>query len=476
MKIQKSLMAFVLAVVMLFTCVVPSFATTEEDWVELWESSNADAGIIMFVGSNESERNFSWYSSAEGENSVVISTNKDLSSPEIFKGTQFNSVEGSVVNKVTVTGLKENTTYYYKCLSPNFESKVYSFKTDGGAEFSAMYVTDVHITSIDDYNPNSLSDTSYRFHETVKDALSNNKNISLLLSAGDQATEGLESEYRAFTASDEMKGLSIATAMGNHDRKGAAYKDFKNVPNEDSEAFIRSYNGTDYWFVKGEALFLVMDSNSGNALAHADFVKRAVEANPQVKWRIMMFHHDLYSGRIPHRESENNLLRTIWGPIADEFGIDLVLLGHSHYYTVTDVLYKNERVEELKPEMVDPKGTIYAVSCSLGRPRDDDDVGLNDEWIGFDYLTDVATYFTLDFKADSVTVNSYELGKDAPIQTFTITKTTANGGHEETGFFISIKDVVVRFLGAVYTIFNNFNSYDDLKEHGYDVELSDFFG
>lgn len=473
---MKRFLSIIIVIIMLFTLAIPSFAVSKEEWQKLWESDNSDAGIIMFVGSNESERNFSWYSSAEGESSVVISEHKDLSSPEIFKGTQFNSVEGSVVNKVTVTGLKENTTYYYKCVSPNFESKVYSFKTDGGAEFSAMYVTDVHITAIDDANENSLSDTSYRFHETVRDALEKNKNISLLLSAGDQATEGLESEYRAFTTSDLLKRMTVATAMGNHDRKGAAYKDFKNVPNEDTEASIRSYNGTDYWFTKGDALFLVMDSNSGNAMAHADFVERAIELNPDVKWKIMMFHHDLYSGRIEHRESENNLLRTIWGPIADEFGIDLVLLGHSHYYTVTDVLYKNERVEELKSEMVDPKGTIYMVSCSLGRPRDDDDMGLNEQWVGFDYLTDVATYFTLDFKENSITVNSYELGKKTPIQTFTITKTTNDGGHPDISFFTSVKDGIVRFLGAVYTIFNNFNSYDDLKEHGYSVELSDFFG
>ncbi len=473
---MKKVFSIILAITMLFTLAVPSFALSEEAWAKVWSSDNADAGVIMFVGSNETERNFSWYSSAEGDSSVIISKNKDLSSPETFKGTQFNSIEGNIVNKATVTGLEENTTYYYKCVSPNFESDVYSFKTDGGSDFSAMYVTDVHITAIDDENENSLRDTSYKFHETVEEALSKNKDISLILSAGDQATEGLESEYRAFTTSDLLKGMTVATAMGNHDRKGAAYKVFKNVPNEDTDASIRSYNGTDYWFTKGDALFLVMDSNSGNAMAHADFVERAIEANPNVKWKIMMFHHDLYSGRIPHRESENNLLRTIWGPIADEFGIDLVLLGHSHYYTVTDVLYKNEAVEELKSEMVDPKGTIYMVSCSLGRPRDDEEIGLNDEWIGFDYLTQNSVYNILDFTEDSITVNSYEAGKDEPINTFKITKTTENGGHQETDFLTDVKNAFLRFAGAVYTIFNNFNSYDDLKEHGYDVELSDFFG
>lgn len=476
MKATKKLLSVIIAVVMLVTMTLPSFAVSKEDWESVWTSDDANAGIIMFVGSNESERNFSWYSENESEPFVTVSENEDLSSAKIFKGECVEALENGFSNKVTVTGLSENTIYFYKCTSDGFESEIYSFKTIEGTDFSAMYVTDVHITQIDDANENSLSDTSYRFNETFEDALSKNENISLILSAGDQATEGLENEYKALTASDLFKGVSFATAMGNHDRKGAAYKVFKNVPNEDTEASIRSYNGTDYWFVKGNALFLVMDSNSGNGAAHADFVEKAIEANPDVKWKIMMFHHDLFSGRIPHRESENKLLRLIWGPIADEFGIDLVLLGHSHYYTVTDVLYKNESVADLESEMVDPAGTVYMVSCSLGRPRDDEEIGLNDEWIGFDYLTEKATYNILDFTEDSITVSSYELGEEDPFNTFTIKKTTNDGGHKDIGFLTSLKNGFVRFAGAIYTVFNNFNSYDDLKEHGYEVKLSDFFG
>lgn len=472
---RNKLFAFILAGVMLLAIPFPAFAVSEEDWEQVWSSDDAAAGIIMFVGNDESERNFSWYSETESEPYVTISTKKNLSSAEVFTGTCIEAVENGFANKVTVSGLSENTTYYYRCTSESFTSEVYSFKTDGGSDFSAMYVTDIHITQNDEDNENSLSDTSFRFNEIFEDALLKNSDISLILSAGDQATEGLESEYKALTASDLFKSVSVATAIGNHDRKGIAYKSFKNLPNEDTEAAIHSYNGTDYWFVKGDVLFLVTDSNSGNGAAHADFVERAVEANPDVKWKVMMCHHDLYSGRIPHRESECKLLRMIWGPIADEFGIDLVLLGHSHYYTVTDVMYKNKSVADLESEMIDPAGTVYMVSCSLGRPRDDDETGLND-WIGFDYLTENATYNILDFTADSITVSSYEPGEDSPFNTFTIKKTSDNGGHEETGFFTSIKNGFVRFAGAIYTIFNNFSICSDLKEKGYDVKISDFYG
>lgn len=469
---SKKLFSVLLAVFMLVSTAIPSFATDDIAWDIVWESDDTDAGIIMFVGSDESERNFSWYSDTQSEPYVKIAKDILMLSSSTFKGTSVAAPDGDYANKVTVSGLEEGTTYFYQCVSGDYTSSVYSFKTESGTDFSAMYVTDVHITLNDDEKENSLKETSYRFNETYKAALSNNSNISLILSTGDQATEGLESEYKALTASPLFKSVSISTAIGNHDRKGVAYKTFTNVPNEDTESSVNSYVGKDYWFVKGDVLFLVMDSNNGNGADHADFIERAIESNPDVKWKVMVCHHDLYSGRIPHRESENKLLRLIWGPIADEFGIDLVLLGHSHYYTVTNVLYNNKNVSELESEMVDPAGTVYMVSCSLGRPRDDEEIGLND-WVGFDYLTENATYNILDFTEDSITVNSYELGEDEPFNSFTITKTTNEGGHKEISAFQSLWNGFVRGIGKIYALFNNIGVYSDLKEKGYEIDFFD---
>lgn len=456
---------------MLFTVSFQSLALSGASWDDVWSTADAEAGVIMFVGSSESERNFSWYSASESVPTVTVSKYRSLLDATVFKGYSVKAPDGDFANKVTVTGLEYNTRYYYRCESAGFKSDVYSFKTADDTTFSAMYVTDIHITRDDSENPDSLKDSAEKFSGVFDEALSKNSDISLILSAGDQATQGLESEYKRLTAGENLKSVSFATTMGNHDRKGIAYKTFKNVPNEDKEANIISYNGSDYWFVKGNALFLVMDSNSGNGQAHADFVKRAIEANPDVKWKIMMCHHDLYSGRIPHRENENQFLRMIWGPIADEFGIDLVLLGHSHYYTVTNVLFNNKTVESLQPQMTDPEGTVYMVSCSVTRPRNDDVIGLNDEWIGASHLTNNATYNILDFTEDSVTVNSYEEGADKPFNTFTVTKTSADGGHREISEFTEVKNLFVRLVGMIYTYFNNYSIYFELKEKGYDVDF-----
>ncbi len=471
-SISKKVLSVFLAVLMLATMALPSFAMSESEWDSVWESDDAAAGIVIFVGSDETERNLSWYSDAESEPYVKLSEDELMTSAKTFKGVCVAAPDGDYSNKVTVTGLAEGTTYYYQCVSGDYTSSVYSFTTDSGTDFSAMYVTDVHVTANDDENENVLYDTAYKFSNTIEAALSNNPDVSLVLSTGDQATEGLEVEYKAYCANPYLSSLSLATTIGNHDRKGVAYKTFTNLPNEDTEAMITSYIGEDYWFVKGDVLFLVMDSNSGNGEAHAGFIEAALEANPDVKWKVMMCHHDLYSGRIPHRESENALLRMIWGPIADEYGIDLVLLGHSHYYTVTNVLYNNKNVSDLESEMVDPAGTVYMVSCSITRPRSDDEIGLND-WVGYDYLTDEATYNILDFTENSITVNSYELGSNEPFNSFSITKTTNDGGHKETGFFQSIWNGFVRKVGAVYALFNNIGVYSDLKDDGYDVNFFD---
>lgn len=467
-KISKQILAIVLALSVMMSMTVTSFASFST-WDIAWNTDDAKAGITVFVGSNETERNFSWYSATESSPSVRIG--ESTLSLKTVNGTCVKAPDGDYANKVTVTGLKADTKYYYQCVSGDFTSKIYSFETHSGDDFSAIYVTDVHVTQNDINDENSLYNTSKMFNNTLRDALSKNDDISLVLSAGDQATQGLESEYKAYSVGMYGTGLSVATAIGNHDRKGVAYKTFTNMPNEDTES-LSLYIGNDYWFVKGDVLFLVMDSNNGNGTGHASFIESAIKANPNVKWKVMMCHHDLYSGRIPHRESENSILRMIWGPLADEYGIDLVLLGHSHYYTVTNVLNNNKVVSPLAAEMIDPEGTIFMVSCSLGRARNDEEIGLN-SYVGFDYLTENAVYNILDFTQDSITVNSYELGAEKAFNTFTIKKTTADGGHGEIGYFTSLWNKFVRTVGAVYTLFNNITLYSDLKDAGYDIDFMD---
>ena len=471
---MKKLLCVLLTVILVATSAIPVFAADNAQWDAIWESDDTKSGLMMFVGSDETERNFTWYTETENTPVVSVSKNALLIDADEFKGTTEKASDGDFVNHVTVTGLEYSTTYYYKATSGDYESAVYSFTTAAADEFKAVYMTDIHISDNSEENPDSLYNTSLGLNNALEDALAREEDIDLLISAGDQASDGLEAEYKAFTASPLLKTMSVATTIGNHDRKGVEYKTFTNLPNEYEEAKVSSYIGDNYWYVKGDVLFLMVDTNNASGEDHAAFVAKAVSANPDVKWKVLVAHHDLYSGRIPHRESENRLIRLMWAPIVDEYGIDLVLLGHSHFYTVSNVLYNNKTVAPLASEMIDPAGTIYMVSCSINRPREEDELGLNEKLIGFDYLTLEPTYNILTCNEDSITVESYEVGADEAFNSFTITKTTKDGGHEYKEFsIVTMFNNLVRKFGTIYAIFNNIGRYSDLKEDGFDVNFFD---
>ena len=467
--VSKKLLCVLLSVAVMAVSLVPSFALGEANvWETLWESEY-DNGVVLFPGSNNSEMNVSWYSETESEPVVILSDAYSVTAEcEEFTGNCVQAPDGDYANKVTLTGLEAGKTYSYKCISEGFESKTYYFKTDENEnEFSALYMTDIHI-SFSNEDDTSIKETARKFNSLLSEAYLMHS-PSILLSTGDQASEGMESEYKGLSSATVLKSIPIATTIGNHDRKGVAYKTFNNVPNED-DPMVSSYVGSDYWFVKGDVLFLVMDSNNASGIDHRSFVKDAVKANPDAKWKVMMAHHDLYSGRIPHRESENQLLRLLWAPIADEFGIDLVLLGHSHYYTVTNVMYNNKAVADYAETMTDPEGTIYMVSGSITRPRDDDEIGLNEDWIGYANVPDQqAIYNVLDFTEESITVSSYYQGTTEPFNSYSIVKTSKDGAHPDK--MTPIYNPIVRFIGTVYAIFNNIGVYSDLNEDGYEVDF-----
>ncbi len=468
---MKKTLSIILALTLVFSFSLSSFAVTEQNWDTYWETEEAQAGVTMFPGSDETGRNFSWYSEKDSKSEVVI-TDVEAGTEKTFSGTAVKTYSGDYANKVSVTGLEKGKTYTYQCISEGYTSDEYTFTTSEGSDFSAMYVTDVHV-SYSDEDENCLKNNAELFGKVI-DQAEGKQEIDLLLSAGDQASAGLECEYKGFTASPAIRTMTVATALGNHDRKGVDYKTFKNMPNEQTKGINTTYNTGDYWFVKGDVLFLVLESNNGSGIDHHNFLKSAINANKDVKWRVAVMHHDLYSGRIIHRESENELLRLIWGPMQSEFDIDLVLTGHSHYYTVSDVLYNGKIKQETGANAVlnNPEGTVYMVSGSINRPRNDksDDLGLN-ETVGYYYeqQEEQVLYNIIDFSEDSIKVSSYSYDTGEVFNTLTITKDSQQGGHpQKLPLFYSF---IVNFLGTVYQFFNNISVYTRLKDDGIDVNF-----
>lgn len=475
-KTMRSIMCFVLCAVIALGCTGTAFAA--DSWSTYWQENITDIekGIYVAPGQTESERFITWYTDTADGNYVSLSFSSNMSAPVKYSADVTETPQGDYSAEAYISKLELGKTYYYTCSSGSYTSSVYSFSTVKSTDFSALYVTDVHISFDDDEtNPDkdAIMKQAGKFASVVSQA-KEKKNIDLILSTGDQASLGRRDEYCGFAASADTKSTTTAILEGNHDRKNVDYRYFNANPETD-EAGVRSYIGGDYWFVKGDVLFMVMDGNNGDGVYHHRFMKNAVKANPDVKWRVAMLHQDLLGGRLPNRESENRLLRIIWLPLMDEFSVDIVLMGHSHYYTLSNVVYRKKTVQSTKgiDSVKNPEGSIYMVSGSINRPRgvDPEDLPPVGEHIGQYVDTNNVIYNVLDFSEDSIVINSYYDGEKAPFNTFTITKDSQQGGHPK--YIKNPLNAIARFLGGIYALFNNMSVFNMLKD-SYGVKVPFF--
>lgn len=481
MKLFKKSLSILLVLSMLFTCLGSASAanlTTREQWDKYWsDSEEINAAVTMFPGNDGSERYIAWYSeSAEG---YVELTSAEGTTKITAQANQ--TAQGDYRLGAVLSNLKEGE-YTYKCVSGDYTSDSYSFRVEPDDSFTALFVTDIHVSQDKHDSPDdTTSETAYRYNQTLEaaynKALSQGNSLDLIVSAGDQASGGYRKEFVGLSAPGYMKSIPFSISVGNHDRKSVDYKYYTFLPNETDNTF-RSYIGTDYYFTQGDALFLIYDSNNSSMHGHYDFTKDAVEANPDAKWIIAVMHHDLYGGREPELDTENALLKLLWTPIFDEFGVDLCLYGHSHFHTISNVIYNNKTVESLVgvDKVTDPKGTIYMATGSINNTadltRDDGSEHPLGENAAHSYLVEDAMYSLLDFSGDSLSIKSYTIDSDEEFDSLTITKTSPSGGHryKNSKFFLM---PLIFFVSRIVNVINNIDMYERYKEQGYDISLGE---
>lgn len=483
MKKVKSLLCIVMVIVMLFNLSSTSFAFFDEIskgiWDKAWEhkSDTYDSAVTMFVGSDENDRTIAWYSDAE-EGYVEL---KSIKGSEKIDATAKKTAEGDNRLYVTLTDL-DTGIYTYKCFSGDFESNTYTFTIEENENSTVLYVSDIHVTEDSEENENELRDTSYLWNEVIEDAVTTagfgGNTIDAIVSGGDQASEGLRNEYEGLSSPALIKSIPFSISVGNHDRKSVGYKDYTAFPNEAEQTF-KSYIGNDYWFRQGDALFLILDSCNVSMKEHYNFMKNATEQNEDAVWIIAVMHHDMFGGREPWLDSENAMLRLLWTPFFDEFGVDLCLYGHSHYYSVSNVIYGRETVEETghNAELTDPQGTVYVASGSISRhaPVLDDEgntppIGEN---AGYTRLEENETIYNLiDITEDTLTLKSYSAENNEEFNRLEITKTSKQGGHSYKNSAWYLKPIAF-FVGRIVNIINNVDMYNRYKEQGFDVSLKE---
>ena len=415
--------------------------------------------IILTPGKTAKDLGFAWYSQKKGEPAVKIGKKEDLSDAQEFKGTateinrsnQKNTYKAS--NKVTVEGLfEENTTYYYSYTddvkNPNW-SEVQSYTTKKTTNFQTILVGDPQIGASGSQGQGTADDINiavdtFNWNKTLEQAKITAPNASFILSAGDQidyagtdSSDGKnvrESEYAGFTYPALLRMLPLATTIGNHESKGTDYKYHYNNPN--SEDGLGSTNsGSDYYFSYGNVLFISLNSNNRKTVEHRELLKKAVESNPDAKWKVVMFHHDIYGSGQPHSDTDGANLRALFAPLMDEFGIDMCLTGHDHSYARSYLMADGTAIQYDDSVAINPEGTLYIAAGSASGSKFYKLATTKQYYIAERSNTQIPTFSTIDFSDESIVIKTYDYNGNKYADDYTLYK---------TGEKVSMKDLIAQ--------------------------------
>lgn len=403
------------------------------------ESGEMDTGkIVLTPGAKATDLNFAWYSEETGTPTVKITTNQDMSgaktvtgsADKINKNNSFKNYTAS--NKVALKDyLVENMTYYYQYSTNGVDwSDTYTYKTHSFSDYQAVLVGDPQIGASGSNGQGTQDDTdiavnTYAWNKTLQKALGAGgiaENASFILSAGDQidysssGTNGSgeiirEQEYAGFLYPDVLRSTPLATTIGNHESMVDDYSLHYNNPNASTLGSTES--GGDYYYSYGDTLFISLNSNSRNVEEHRQLMKEAVASHEDAKWKVVLFHHDIYGSGSPHSDVDGANLRILFAPLMDEFNIDLCLTGHDHSYARTyqildGKVIETDGVSENASKAYNPEGTLYIAAGSASGSKFYTLNTVKQYYIAERSNTPEPTFSTIDFSGDSLTIKTYD--------------------------------------------------------------------
>ena len=502
---------------------VEAYGGAYSSWMTKWNStiSKDREQISLSPGSDNSSVNFAWYTKkSTGVQKLKIAENKRLTNAKVYEAKQTKAVTDKdeteyVSNKVTATDLKANTTYYYSYQKDGQWTAPEKYTTDNGSKFSFIFVGDPQIGSSNGlkgkdtaefYNAQSaaVANDAFNWNTTLNQAMEKTGNkASFVLSSGDQiqstkkkspnkAAWGSEIEYSGYLSPDVLKNLPVATTVGNHDADNANYTYHFNTANA-SELGSNGKVGGDYWFKHDNALFIMLNTQDTNVEEHKQFIEQTVAANKDCKWRIVTLHQDIYGSAEHSNEPEITNLRYQLAPIFEENKVDVVLTGHDHAYSRTQILkgghktteytdddfdsmldkdmdagenpdtvytakenikadttdpsqkaylkYLNEVMDKGAIQQVTKKGTtvfnptgiLYMTAGSSSGSKYYDLVPRQQSYIANRWQQDVPTYSVIDITDTTFTINTYRTDTEEKIdETFSIAKVNESENKNQT--------------------------------------------
>ncbi len=321
-------------IVLLLICVVLAFFCAKR-W-NVWFGNPTEPHYISlhipnriqltFGNDGEFSRNISWQCGDSLQTSNLFLT----------KNTSVDTV--SIIAEGRVLHTIGGTTVSYHAKMKDLSAGVYSYSVSTGNQQSAWHPFEVK-NDTDKFSFVYLGDIQDTINGKAGDFLANvykqEKEAAFWILGGDvieRPQDRYWNEY--FSAMDSIaQTMPIIAAPGNHEY-------LKTFPRKLEERFVCTFSYLLDSSYEGHAVFnttygnmaiITLDSNHNfwTLSSQRNWLKKALAASQNVKWKIVVLHHPIHSisGKM------NNLqIKIAFNSLLKQYGVDLVLQGHEHSY------------------------------------------------------------------------------------------------------------------------------------------------
>lgn len=440
MKNKRKIISILLSIIIVFFPVL-SISKENKNYLLNYDKKQISldyfSQICLTPGENESMLNFSWYSKSSNGTSRIKIWEKG-GEERTFEGKSIDIGKGFISNKITVTSLKENTTYNYSYEWDGLWSQPLEYKTQDFQNYTFVFMADPQIGASSKKmksNEKGVERDAYNWNKVIKKSLDKSSNPSFIVCGGDVTNAKEDSydlsrtytsnlEYSGFLSPSYLRHIPIANAVGNHDKDNENFYNHFNMPNLTDLG--ETIAGGDYYFTYGNTLYLFINTNNLNVSQHKKFIDEVVGENQDMKWKIAVFHHDIYGGGQHEDDKDIKILRREMPPILEDNKIDLVLCGHDHIYSRTYPLKNNKKIMDFTEERLgnskekvdiikNNKGITYITgSSSTGSKFYKQDKNKS-KYIKKIYSEEIPTYTVIEIKQNLINIITYEVNRDKPV-------------------------------------------------------------
>lgn len=261
--------------------------------------------------------------------------------------------------------LHSGTQYEYRIGYDNYRSKWYSFTTADNGDFKALVFPDSQSNDYTDWK--NLVQAAYQKHPDA----------DFFINMGDLVDNGEDqSQWQAWfdAVSELIQVIPFAPVQGNHEtydlnwqvRSPRAYLNYFAVPSPFAGNNGRHYYSFDY----SDVHFVVLNTQIEELVTlepnlqteQLAWLEKDLATTEQ-PWKVVLMHRDvLQYGHVqqPQRQAGFSTVGTIFMPLFDHYGVDVVLSAHLHTYRRRGQIYNFHKAQ---------RGPLYILTGVAGNVR-----------------------------------------------------------------------------------------------------------